>query len=201
MELRELTTETLAEIYYKYMTTDFPQDELKPLKRMVYMMEAGLSCAYGIYEQESLRGYAVFIVPEGFRYGLLDYLAVLEEYRGTGIGHAFFEMVGSTLVAKYPELIGFFVETEAAAHAADVRDRRVREKRISFYVKNGCTMTTLGSKLFGVVYSILVYDFGENEDEPASIEDLNNVYLVMFSKAHYEDEVSLWDRADRGDIS
>lgn len=201
MELRELTAETLTEIYHRYMTADFPQDELKPLDRMVYMMESGLSCAYGIYEQERLRGYAVFIVPEGFRYGLLDYLAVLEEYRGTGIGHIFFELVGGTLAAKYPALRGFFIESEAMACAADARECRIREKRISFYEQNGCLMTTLGSKLFGVTYSILVYDFSGKADASASIEDLNDVYLAMFPKHHYENEVSLWDKASGGDIS
>lgn len=85
MELKELSSEQLTEIYDQYMVIDFPQDELKPLERILYMIRTGLSCAYGIYEGEELRGYATFIIPDGLRYGLLDYLAVIREYRGTGV--------------------------------------------------------------------------------------------------------------------
>lgn len=50
MELKELSSEQLTEIYDQYMVIDFPQDELKPLERILYMLRTGLSCAYGIYE-------------------------------------------------------------------------------------------------------------------------------------------------------
>lgn len=193
MELRELSADQLAEIYNRYMVIDFPRDELKPLERILYTMETGLSCAYGIYEQEDLRGYAIFIVPDGRRYGLLDYLAVLEDYRGTGVGHAFFELVDDTLSARYPALGGFFIESENVASAVDDRERHVREKRISFYQQNHCAMTTLGSRLFGVDYSILVYDFDKRAGVPAALEDLDGVYAAMFQKHHYERNVSLWD--------
>lgn len=193
MELRELSTETMTEIYHRYMTVDFPREELKPLEHILYMLDKGMGCAYGIYEEEKLRGYATFIVPDGLRYGLLDYLAVLEQYRGTGIGHAFFDLIRSTLCAKYPALQGFFIESENIAYAADDRERQVREKRISFYVQNGCAETTLESRLFGVNYSILVYDFDRKADSPVTIEDLKNIYRVMFRRHHYENEVDFWD--------
>lgn len=193
MELRELSAGQLAEIYNRYMVVDFPRDELKPLDRILYTMETGLSCAYGIYEQEDLRGYAVFIVPDGRRYGLLDYLAVMKEYRGTGVGHVFFELVGDTLSARYPALGGFLIESENIAFAADDRERQVREKRISFYQQNHCAMTTFGSRLFGVDYSILVYDFDRNVEATVTLEDLDSVYHAMFQKHHYENNVSLWD--------
>lgn len=193
MELRELSAKQLTEIYNRYMVIDFPQDELKPLDRILYTMETGLSCAYGIYEQEDLRGYAIFIVPDGQRYGLLDYLAVRKEYRGTGVGHVFFELVGDTLSARYPALGGFFIESENVAFAADDRERQIREKRISFYRQNHCAMTTLGSRLFGVDYSILVYDFDRKEDAAVTLEDLDRVYAAMFQRHHYENEVDAWD--------
>lgn len=197
MELRELSAEQLTEIYNQYMVIDFPQDELKPLNRILYMMETGLSCAYGIYEQGSLRGYAVFIVPEGLRYGLLDYLAVLEKYRGTGVGHMFFDLIGDTLATRYLALRGFLIESEAVECAADAQEHQIREKRISFYLQNKCLQTTLGSRLFGVVYSILVYDFDRRADAAVTLEDLDSVYTAMFPKHHYENNVSLWDEGQK----
>lgn len=202
MELRELSAETLTEIYHQYMKTDFPVDELKPLEHILNAMEIGLCCAYGIYEQnaepEELRGYAIFIVPGGCRYGLLDYLAVLKEYRSMGIGHVFFELVGDVLATRYPALEGFFIESENIEFAADEGERRTREKRISFYRQNGCVMTTLGSRLFGVEYSILVYSFYQNAKKEmlsVTLEDLDQVYRAMFKKHHYENEVVAWENA------
>lgn len=193
MELRELSAEQLTEVYNQHMVIDFPQDELKPLERILHTMKTGLSCAYGIYEEGALRGYAVFVVPDGLRYGLLDYLAVVKEYRGMGVGHIFFELVGDTLSARYPALCGFLIESEAIALAANDKERQIRERRISFYRQNHCVMTTLGSRLFGVDYSILVYDFDKREDAMVTLEDLDSIYLAMFPKRHYENDVSLWE--------
>ena len=195
MELIELSAEALAEVYGQYMTTDFPQDELKPLEHILYTMETGLCCAYGMYEQAELRGYAIFIIPDGLRYGLLDYLAVLREYRGTGVGHTFFEQVGGVLATRYPTLKGFYIESENIAFAADEGERQTREKRISFYRRNHCAMTTLESRLFGVDYSILLYDFGEENAASATVKDLDDIYRAMFKEHHYENEVSVRDGA------
>ena len=227
MELREFSEEQMTEIYNRYMVADFPQDELKPLGRILDMIKTGLCCAYGLYDDEKdgggLRGYATFIVPDGLRYGLLDYLAVLKEYRGTGVGHAFFHLVGDTLTARYPALRGFFIESEAVAYAADERERQIREKRISFYIQNKCLDTVLGSKLFCVIYSILLYDFCSETGDVAStegmaltgdvastegmtptegmasIDDLDAIYRAMFPERHYKQNVDLWeDRRKHG---
>ena len=195
MELIELSAAALTEIYDRYMTSDFPKDELKPLERILYTMETGLCCAYGMYEQDELRGYAIFIVPDGLRYGLLDYLAVLKEYRGMGVGHAFFEQVGEVLATRYPALNGFYIESENVASAADEGERQTREKRIAFYRQNHCVMTTLESRLFGVDYSILLYDLDGKNTVSASVKDLDGIYRAMFKEHHYENAVSVWDGA------
>lgn len=196
MYLKELNVKEFTIIYQTYMTDDFPADELKPLERMVYTMNTGLSSAFGLYENNALRAYAVFIVPEGQPYGLLDYLAVVKQYRGTGIGHRFFALIEDTLKAKYPWFEGFFIESENIDFAKDEQEREIRRRRIAFYENNGCRITKLGSRLFGVTYSILLYSFsqyadGENETVQL-FEALDKVYAAMFKKRHYENEVSLW---------
>lgn len=196
MELRELSTEELSDIYNKYMTIDFPQDELKPLERIIYTMKTGLCSAYGIFEQGDLRGYAVFIVPEGMRYGLIDYLAVLQEYRSMGVGHEFFGLIGNALMAKYSCLEGFFIESEDPAYAADDAERRIREKRIAFYRRNHCVMTPFASELFGVTYNVLAYIFDDSIEKTPSLEELDDVYAAMFKKHHYENNVRLWKHED-----
>lgn len=203
MYLKELTIQQFTAIYKTHMITDFPQDELKPLDRMIHTMQTGLSSAFGLYENNDLRAYAVFIVPEGQSYGLLDYLAVVKEYRGTGIGHHFFALVEHTLKEKNPSLDGFFIESENIDFAKDEQEREIRRRRIAFYENNGCRGTKLVSCLFGVTYSILIYDFAPNEpmaDTVAAFDEtavqrkaLDTVYAAMFKKRHYENEVSLWE--------
>lgn len=196
MYLKELSVKEFTIIYETYMTDDFPSDELKPLERMVYTMETGLSSAFGLYENDKLRAYAVFIVPEGQPYGLLDYLAVVKQYRGTGIGHHFFALIEDSLKAKYPWLEGFFIESENIDFAVNDRESEIRRRRIAFYENNGCRITKLGSRLFGVTYSILLYRFSQhadNEEETTQLfTALDKVYTAMFKKHHYENEVRLW---------
>lgn len=193
MYLRELDAKEFTTVYHTYMTEDFPADELKPLERILYTMETGLCSAFGLYEGEELRAYAVFIVPEGLCYGLLDYLAVVKEYRGTGVGHTFFALIGAVLKEKYPWLEGFFIESENIDFAQNEKEREIRTRRIAFYEGNGCQLTRLGSQLFGVTYSILLYALAENKTHrEMTPEALDRVYAAMFKKHHYENEVSLW---------
>lgn len=196
MYLKELNVKEFTMIYQTYMTDDFPADELKPLERMVYTMETGLSSAFGLYENSELRAYAVFIVAEGQPYGLLDYLAVIKQHRGTGVGHHFFILIEDALKQKYPGLEGFFIESENIDFAENEQERRIRERRIAFYENNGCQGTMLGSRLFGVTYSILLYQFAQNSREKQEtgilFQSLDNIYRTMFKKHHYEHQVSLW---------
>ena len=196
MHLKELNVNEFTTIYQTYMTTDFPPDELKPLERMIHTMETGLSSAFGLYENNDLRAYAVFIIPEGEPYGLLDYLAVIKKYRGTGIGHHFFALIENTLKQKYPHLEGFFIESENIDFAKTEQERKIRQRRIAFYENNNCQITKLGSRLFGVTYSILLYDFTQDADNKKETEilfkALDKIYAAMFKKHHYKNEVSLW---------
>lgn len=197
MNLRELSTEEFEDIYDRYLIVDFPKDEVKPLERILTTMKAGLCCAYGLFDGDLLKGYAVFILPKGLEYGLLDYLAIVKEYRGTGVGHTFFDLIGDTLVRKVSSLKGLFIESENIEFARNDVEREIREKRISFYRQNHCEFTSLGSRLFGVTYSIMVYRFDRGmsdaqDDRFPTIADLDKIYRAMFKEHHYANRVALW---------
>ena len=197
MNLRELSTEEFTDIYNQYLIVDFPQNEVKPLERILDTMKIGLCCAYGLFDGDVLKGYAVFILPKGLAYGLLDYLAIVKEYRGTGVGHIFFDLIGDTLVSKSSYLKGLFIESENIEFATNDAERTIREKRISFYKQNHCELTSLGARLFGVTYSIMVYRFDRELSDGQSnrlptIADLDNIYVAMFKEHHYESRVALW---------
>lgn len=237
MYLKILNIEEISEIYNTHMVNDFPKAELKPLSHIVNMMKKGLCFSVGMYENiqgeegPQLLGYGVFILPDGYKYGLLDYLAITEKNRGKGYGHVFFALVKEFLNRHFPLLEGVFIECESVESAADKKQEDIRARRIDFYEDCGCVKTRLGSKLFGVEYRILMLPVaGSIGNEIAhdiiddcnvaseNIEEKNNkcedtvslrigrndldfIYKIMFKPQHYREQVCLWERLDETTLS
>ena len=86
MRLNELNQEELSELYRAEMTRDFPPQELKPLKAMLELMEAGRYQALGLWEEDQLLGYALMWREPGVPFALLDYLGTLPGVRNRGLG-------------------------------------------------------------------------------------------------------------------
>lgn len=192
MEIKRLAEGEIAQIYKTYMKQDFPASELKPLSHILKSMEKGYGFSLGIYGEEGLVGYAVFIVCEETKCALLDYFAILRERRGGGLGHAAFALFAPYFQENMPEIEGLYIESERVAAAENEAWRLVRERRISFYLSCGCEMTALRSVLFGVDYSVLYKPFRRGAQESgASREALDALYRKMFKPAHYAKFVSL----------
>ena len=193
MNIQTLTPEQFSDIYSTYMVSDFPQAELKPLNRMLQTMNEGISFAVGLYEENILKGYAVFICPKGHRYLLLDYFAILKENRGKGYGHLFLSGISSYLKEMFPKFDGFFIECENIEKAENETDRQIRHRRIAFYKDNGALETSLMSCLFGVEYVILFFPCTHADvSSYNTLEAVDVIYRTMFQKHHYETRIKLW---------
>ena len=134
-----LNSEEIKNIYNKYMVKDFPPDELKPLSSMMDMLSRGIYDCYGLYEEEKLLAYAYLTVLDDFI--LVDYLAVVPELRGSGIG--------SKLLCELKNIIRDF--------ATDPQDKTTKIRRIDFYKRSGFVLSGVLSRLFDVEYVILTY--------------------------------------------
>lgn len=218
--IKKLKEEELAKIYHAQMKRDFPADELKPLSHILRSMEAGYGFSLGMYEEEELSGYAVFILCEETNCALLDYFAILSDRRGMGMGHRAFSLFEAYFEENLPEVEGLYIESERVSAAENEAQRLVRERRIAFYLSCGCRMTNLRSVLFGVDYSILYKPFrksgkektvrqtgeadvkraaamGQTEEADAdrvrrfTAEALDALYRKMFKPEHYARCVSL----------
>lgn len=190
--VKEMTGDEVAEIYNTYMKQDFPSDELKPLSHIIRSMEAGYGFSLGLYGEEGLAGYAVFIICEETKCALLDYFAILKERRGGGLGHAAFSLFVPYFQENMPEIEGLYIESERVSAAKDEKQRLTRERRISYYLSCGCEMTPLRSVLFGVDYSVLYKPLGPGKQgSKASREALAGLYRKMFKPGHYTKFVSL----------
>lgn len=186
--VRKLDQEAVGSIYQSYMTRDFPSSELKPLSHIIRSMEQGYGFTMGIYKETELMGYAVFIVAGG--YALLDYFAIVEEYRGKGVGHEAFHLLTTYFEENFSQIRGIYIEAERIDKARNEEERVVRGRRIAFYQSCGCVLTQLESTLFGVAYSIMYYGLGQTE-APPSLEAVDLIYRTMFKKTHYNGFVKL----------
>lgn len=188
--IKKLGNKEITFLYGTYMRQDFPADELKPLSHIIKSMEEGYGFSLGLYEEERLAGYSVFILCEETKCALLDYFAILSDRRGEGLGHRAFSLFDAYFKEKLPLVKGLYIESERITAAENEKQRLTRERRIAFYQSCGCEMTDLRAVLFGVDYSVLYMRMG-NPVQGASLEALDALYRKMFKPEHYERCVSL----------
>lgn len=188
--VKRLAEDALTEIYNTYMKQDFPASELKPLSHILRSAEAGFGFSLGIYEEEELAGYGVFILCEETKCALLDYFAILKDKRGGGLGHRAVSLFETYFEENLPGVEGLYIESERVSAAENEEQRLTRQRRIAFYLSCGCEMTALGSVLFGVDYSVLYKPVGKRGQE-ASMTALDALYKKMFKPEHYDRFVRL----------
>ena len=183
MRIESLNETQVREIYENQMTEDFPAAEIKPLSRIVKMMQDRNYFCYGYFDGSALMAYAFFICGKSAR--LLDYLAVTASARGAGIGGKFlaalFEMLDEQVL---------WVESEAVMPDDDAASADIKERRIAFYARTGFTPTIAKACLFGVTYRVLVRNLAPDTDAATALQDFYRDIVPAF---YYETEVSVWE--------
>ncbi len=184
--IQDLNVEQVADIYNKWIHLHFPQNEIKPLKNIQKMWSEGSYRALGMYEQREenldLIGYAFFAMEHGYNLLLLDYLAVVEAYRGQGMGSIFLKEMQNRL----QEFTGIIIETEDAAFASDEEELQARKRRDAFYERNGAIQTVIRSEIYGVHYAIWQLPVLKVVSDYVCKENLESIYKIMVSGEKYE---------------
>lgn len=150
MEYKKATLQEIEEIYNTYMKKDFPPAELKPLKAIKYSVEKGWYTMYIGYDEKGVKGYAC-IANCGEEFGFLDYFAIVEKYRGTGVGTEFFRKLESLSNSGC-----ILLETESIESAKNDEEDFIRRRRIAFYKRSGCVDTGCVYNVFGVEYNVFI---------------------------------------------
>ena len=117
MKIVLLNVEQAQSIYRSQMVRDFPESELKPFASVQGMMTRGLYEPLAFYDEAgALMAYAWQAVLPQCRNVLLDYFAVLPQYRGSGVGTAVLKELAAYYAPRKQSLI---IECEHPAEAPE----------------------------------------------------------------------------------
>lgn len=158
MIIRQLLEEEIKDIYQERMPDDFAKGEIKPLERILSLWKRNKYFCYGIFEegQPVLISYCFVVASDERDAVLLDYFAVSRESRGRGVGSLSFALLKKELEKE--KLGTLILEVENPRFGADEEDKKLRRRRIAFYIRNGMTLTHLRVFLYGVEYLVMTAD-------------------------------------------
>ena len=187
MNIQILDRNQIIEVYYSKMIHDFPQDELRPLDRILGPYDEGTYICYGLFDEAcdcgDILGYACFVKRQN-NY-LFDYLAVSEASRNSGLGTEFLRLIKNMLIDS-DSVVG---EVEDPEYAVNSEEKRIQERRLGFYLRNGYINTGVKVKLFGVDYIVLELDLGKNHDRQTVEKLYQEHYRSMLPESLYLSKV------------
>jgi GNAT superfamily N-acetyltransferase len=178
MNLKQLISEEIEEIYKEHMKKDFPPEELKPIDIIKKLIKKKIYMCYGLYDNDKLLAYALLVISKS--YLLIDYYAVCKEYRSAGVGSEFLNL----LKEQFKDYNGIIVEVEKVECAPDEEERVIRERRITFYNRNGMRMTNISVLLFNVNFSIMCF-CNDELDDGCIREGLEDIYKQIIPENLY----------------
>lgn len=189
--IKKLTDKEVIDIYSTYSIRHFPAEERKPLSSIERMLKDGIYTGYGLYEKEnnhSLLCYAFFTILPDHSNILLDYFAVIEEYRSHGIGSLFLQHMKDSVT----EYNGLLIEIEDPNYASNEKELSIRNKRFAFYNTNGCVFTGILAEVFGVHYRILYFPILSTPPLETLFTDIDAIYQHMVSRNNYNKHVNIF---------
>lgn len=136
-----------AEIYCLYQRA-FPSSEKKPFAMIRKMHRKGNSDIWRFERDGKFAG--LIITINGAEHILLDYLAVAENQRGTGVGTEILQKMREHYAGK-----NVFLEIESVYEECDNREQRLRRKH--FYEKCGMESMGVFVCLFGVKMELMSF--------------------------------------------
>lgn len=137
-----------AEVYNLYQKA-FPASEKKPFSMIRKMYKNGSSDVWRFTRSGKFAG--IIITINGEEQILLDYLAVDEKQRGTGIGSEILTLMRQHYAGK-----GVFLEIESVYENCENKAERIRRKH--FYEKAGMKSMEVFVWLFGVKMELMGFD-------------------------------------------
>lgn len=190
MQVRQLQTEEIKEVYEQHLKETFPEAELKPFWKIKEAICLGVYQCYGLFKRNHLLSYA-FFMSEQKKDGalLLDYFASLPQYRNQGYGSIFLQKLDSVFEGQ-----NIFAEVEAPESACPAA-RDLCKHRIAFYQRNDFADTGIHCKFYGVHYKILLKTSKIISELYA--KELLHFYERMYHKRFPRSKLRFWKQRKR----
>lgn len=177
IKLKNIDINEFKNEIYRYYLEIFPKEERKPLELIQSSYEKGYTKIIEILYENKITGFMLLNSLKNKGYAILDYLAILPQYRNNKIGTRALKI----LQEQEKENSGIFVEIEKVGLGRDIGENLLREKRKNFYEKLGFKKLNFDLLLFDVVYT--PYLFSNIEDnENVIIDEIFNIYEAISGK-------------------
>lgn len=185
LTMKLLNTSEVIQLYHTHMMIDFPADELKPLSSILKLMSQDVYECFGLFEEDTLKAYALLSRQKDGEIFLLDYLAVCKAFRNQNYGSQFLAL----LKKHYVLAKGLIIEIESLRCAKDEEDLLMRTKRLAFYERNGLIQTGVITNCFGVEFTILYMPLAAHLEDALIAQHLDGIYHTLFPGTIYTENV------------
>ena len=177
IELVNIDINEFEKTIYSFYLEVFPKDERKPIELIRSSYNKGYTRIIKIVSNEILVGFMTLNSIKKNGYAVLDYLAILPQYRNMGFGSNAIKL----LIKNESENAGIFVEIEKVGLGKDESENKLRKRRQKFYEELGFKKLKFDLILADVVYAPYIYSNSIIEEETI-ISEILNIYESISGK-------------------
>lgn len=177
MKLKDIGIDKFKEDIYSYYLKIFPEDERKPLELLQSSYEKHYTRIIEILYKNEIIGFMILNKVKDKGYAVLDYLAILPQYRNNKFGTKALQI----LLEQEREKSGIFIEIEKVGLGKNIEENLLREKRKNFYEKIGFKKLNFDLFLFDVIYTPYLFS-NIKDDESMIIDEILNIYESISGK-------------------
>lgn len=177
IKLKNIDIEEFKEKIYSHYLEIFPEDERKPLELINSSYEKHYTKIIEIVYKNEMVGFMLLNRVKDKGYAVLDYLAILPQYRDSKFGTKALQI----LLEQEKESSGIFVEIEKLGLGNSEEENLLREKRKNFYEKIGFKKLDFDLILFNVIYTPYLFS-NKYDNKDVITEDIFNIYEAISGK-------------------
>ena len=177
MKLKDIGIDEFKKDVYSYYLEIFPEDERKPLELLQSSYEKHYTRIIEILYKNEIIGFMILNKVKDKGYAVLDYLAILPQYRNNKFGTKALQI----LLEQERENSGIFIEIEKVGLGKNIEENLLREKRKNFYEKIGFKKLNFDLFLFDVIYTPYLFS-NIKDDESMIIDEILNIYESISGK-------------------
>lgn len=177
IKLKDIGIDKFEKELYSYYLEIFPEDERKPLELLQSSYEKHYTRIIEILYKNEMIGFMILNKVKDKGYAVLDYLAILPQYRNNKFGTKALQI----LLQQERENSGIFIEIEKVGLGKDTEENLLREKRKNFYEKLDFKKLNFDLFLFDVIYTPYLFS-NIKDDENMIIREILNIYEAISGK-------------------